>query len=392
MTLEEIYDAFEQELALYREEIEKIEIQTEIHLCCPNTEMLKLYHRVLQSGKTVIITSDMYLPEECIKAMLTKCGFIFVKSSADVWIYTLIRGCEFFCGQLIPWKYLGKYVDFVWGNKEEIRKHIKPNVTLFIPTIAISIYRTMDKIMLGHMVSNTEVGYYHSAENIIFVPLAIVTALGNVMLPRTSNMLAKNTSKEYIEQTFLYSTKVIIFIVSLLCFGIMSVAKQFVPLFYGRGFDKCIALYYALLPSCLFCAFASVIRTQYLLPNREDRIYIFSLFGGAGVNLILNVLLIPRIQSIGAAIGTLFAEASVCLIQVIFVWKKMPVKYGIVNALPFICSGVFMVAIFCNYEVPISDVFGGLVVKIILCGIFYLLCVGILQCIKHIVVHIFRNL
>lgn len=76
VTLEEIYDAFEQELALYREEIEKIEIQTEIHLCCPNTEMLKLYHRVLQSGKTVIITSDMYLPEECIKAMLTKCGYV----------------------------------------------------------------------------------------------------------------------------------------------------------------------------------------------------------------------------------------------------------------------------------------------------------------------------
>lgn len=50
----------------------------------------------------------------------------------------------------------------------------------------------MDKIMLGNMSTNTELGYYDSSEKILQIPIALITALGTVMMPRMSNLRANN--------------------------------------------------------------------------------------------------------------------------------------------------------------------------------------------------------
>lgn len=41
----------------------------------------------------------------------------------------------------------------------DVGQHIKPNLTLFVPVIAISLYTIMDRVMLGMMSSMTELGY-----------------------------------------------------------------------------------------------------------------------------------------------------------------------------------------------------------------------------------------
>lgn len=322
--------------------------------------------------------------DSIIKILSTISIFVFVRNSNDIGIYILIRGCEFFLSQLITWNYLGKYVDFVEVQQRDIIKHIKPNLILFVPTIAVSIYKIMDKIMLGILTNSSEVGYYHSAENIIQVPMALVTALGTVMLPRVSNMLAFKVEKDCLEDTFQKSIKIIMFLVSLLCFGIMSVSKQFVPIFYGDGFEKCIELYNILLPSCLFLAFANVIRTQFLIPNKWDRVFILSLFGGAGINFAINMLLIPHLQSVGAAIGTLLAEITVCLIQTFAVWKVLPIKKSIINSLPFIFAGILMVIAFGNYEVMMNKTLLGLFIKVGICGGFYFALMGGFYTVGHV--------
>ncbi len=50
-----------------------------------------------------------------------------------------------------------------------------------------------------------------------------------------------------------------------------------------------------------FIAWANVIRTQYLIPNKRDSIYLTSTMVGAILNLIINWMLIPKYQANGAA-------------------------------------------------------------------------------------------
>ena len=276
--------------------------------------------------------------------------FAFVKNSNDIWKYTLILSIGYLLMQVSVWPLLVKYVYWVIPKKSEIIEHIKPNLILFVPTIAVSIYKIMDKIMLGAMISYKEVGYYHSSESIMQVPMALITSLGTVMLPRVSNMFSVGTSKKVMSSIFGHSIEFAMFLASSMCMGIMTVAQEFVPLFYGKGFDKCVILYYYLMPSCIFLAFANVIRTQYLIPKKKDFDFVLSLLIGAMVNLIINILLIPHFLSIGAAIGTLLAEASVCIVQTMVVRKEIPIISYFWNSVPYIVSGIIMFLCFRNYS------------------------------------------
>ena len=312
------------------------------------------------------------------KIITTALIFIFVQNGSDVWKYALIYSLGFFINQMIVIPVVIKRVHYIKPSFAGIKSHIKPNLILFLPTIAVSLYKTMDKIMLGSMSTDVELGYYHGSENIIKVPLALITALGTVMLPRMSNMLSKNENKKEVKVLFDKSIIFATFMSTSICIGIMTVADIFVPFFYGKGFEKCISLFYILLPSCIFLAFANVIRTQYLLPRKKDVLFISSLFLGAATNVALNLILIPRLASVGAAIGTLAAEIVVCIVQSAYVFKEANIGKNIVNSIPFMVSGIAMFILFRNYRPSIQNDILALGVKIIISGGFYLLLLSVI--------------
>lgn len=308
--------------------------------------------------------------------------FLMVRDESDIYIYAGIYVTGFILSQIILWLTFNSNIGFSKVSIMDIYSHVKPNVILFIPVLAISLYKIMDKVMLGVMSGTLEVGYYASCEKVIKVPMALIVSLGNVMLPRISNMLV---SKEF-EKSKAYLEKSIQFAMFLSCsigFGIIAVADIFVPVFYGEGYEKCINVFEFLMISCIFLAFANVIRTQYLIPNKKDKIYIVSVWIGAIINLAFNAVLIPKYGSVGAAIGTLFAEGSVCVVQSLGTRKEIHSIQLFVNSIPFLLSGIimsfFIRLISINYENLITQ----LLFKIALGCIIYMTCILIFYYIKN---------
>lgn len=89
ITLEDIFRHFSggkgEEAALLYE----LEIQAEYEVCCVNPYMQPVYQSALAARKRVMITSDIYLPEELIGRILTKCGIkdfdtLYLSSSRGV--------------------------------------------------------------------------------------------------------------------------------------------------------------------------------------------------------------------------------------------------------------------------------------------------------------------
>ena len=62
------------------------------------------------------------------------------------------------------------------------------------------------------------------------------------------------------------------------------------------------------------------------------------------INLVINYMLIPKLGAMGAAIGTVLAETAVCIVQVIYSMKELPVGYYVTNNIPYIISGGIMFA------------------------------------------------
>ena len=307
-----------------------------------------------------------------IKILSTIAIFAFVHDKSDTLVYTFILVVGTFGSQAFLWPRLFRYVKFVKPTKKEVVKHIKPNLLLFLPAIAVSFYKIMDKIMLGILSTKSEVGLYESSEKVLQIPMAIIESLGTVMQPRMSNLVSQNADKNYMRDVLKKSIIVIMFFSTALGFGIMAVADEFVPIFYGEGFEKCALLFKILIPSCIFLAFTNVFKTQYLLPQKKDKEYIVALFTGAAVNTVVNLILIPRTKSAGAAIGTLLAEISVCIVIAHIVNKESRVLIYFSQAIPFVLSGLVMYIsgefIVFNFD----SVFYSLALKVIVCGTIYI--------------------
>ena len=297
--------------------------------------------------------------------------FIFVKGPSDVWKYTIIMGSGTLISHLYLWIYVNKYVERTKISISGIKTHIKPIVILFVPVIAYSIYKMMDKIMLGNMSSMTQVGYYEYSEKIINIPMGIITALGTVMLPRMSHMVAKGEvekSERYIRLSIVFLT----IIAAAISFGLMGISHAFVPIYYGESFAECVGLIIMLSITIFPMAWANVVRTQYLIPQKKDNIYVLSTVLGGAINLIINYILIQKMAARGAVIGTIVAEFTVMIVQVWGIRKEIGVYKYIISTVPNIIIGLLMgISVSCLGMVIPNSIFT-LVLQVAVGGIIYI--------------------
>lgn len=266
--------------------------------------------------------------------------FSLVKEKSDFTTYCLIMSMEPIISVLSIWPTVKREIDFIPPKFGEVFSHLKGNILLFVPTIAASVYQTMDRIMIGGLASKSELAYYEYAEKITQVPMLLFTAMGALMLSRMSHVFAKDEKDAL--NTLAYSMDFSFLIGSSCCFGLAAISYELVNIYYGPSFAPSGPILMALTPMILFYGWANVIRMQYVIPNDLNYIYISSTIAGAIVNLILNLIFIPRYKAVGATIGTLAAQFTVALVFTICVRKRIPVKALFIRELPVILIGAIM--------------------------------------------------
>ena len=303
--------------------------------------------------------------------------FLFLKNENDVFIYTLILAGGVLLNNICYWLLLKKYISKIKITIDGFKSHLRPLIILFIPVIAISIYKYMDKIMLGVMVNTSEVGIYESAEKFVNLPLCLITAIGTVMLPRISK-LKEQTVEGMVKRYNAISMSLIMFLSFGIVSGLAGITTIFIPWFYGKEFANSSNVLIILLPSILFVSWANIIRTQCLLPNKRDKDYCISVIGGALVNFTINFILIPYLGAIGAAIGTTLAEFIVCIIQTIETRKEMDFKKYALNCIPYLISATIMYLIITkiSFETDLITILSRIVAGI---------CVYSILSLKHII-------
>lgn len=305
-----------------------------------------------------------------VKCTTTVLIFSFVKSKEDLVLYSIIMLLGNLVSQLICLPIIKKRIDIVKPSINDVVRHIKPNMWLFLTVLSVGIFKTADKIMLGiYDPEKIQLGFYEFSERIISIPNMMIVSLGTVMLPRTSNMLEKigKDNRELIHMSLVFSAV----LSGAISFGIMGVSKEFIPIFYGAGYDECVFLYLILLPSSIFMSFASVIRTQYLLPHNKDLVLLKSGVVSNIVNIAINLCLIPRCGAIGAAFGTLIAEVIICVYQTWNAKNDLPIIDFIKSYIPIIGMGLIMFVLLYMLPIKTSGVMT-LVIKVVFGAMVYL--------------------
>lgn len=268
--------------------------------------------------------------------------FTFVKSQNDLKIYFWIYVLSTSIGNASLWLYLPKFLTKVKIKELHLFRHLKPTLGLFIPQIAVQVYTVLDRTMIGAIISDkSEVGFYDQSQKIIKLLMTIITSLGTVMLPRIANTFASG-EKEKINNYMKRSFNMVFLLAFPMIFGIISVSKAFVPIFFGEGYDKVAILMNVISPIILFIGLSNVTGTQYLLPTKRQKEYTISVIIGAITNFIMNACLIWKFGAIGASIGTVIAEFTVTAVQLYFVRNDFDFKQIIKISKNYVISSIAM--------------------------------------------------
>ena len=294
--------------------------------------------------------------------------FTVVKTSNDLGKYILILGASQLVGNLTLWPYLRGNIIWVSVKKWHPFKHFYPSLLLFIPTITTQVYLVLNRLMLGRMSTQADLGNFGQADKIVKFVLAVVTATGTVMLPHVANKFAKGDIKGV--RNSLYSSFDFVSAISIpMMFGLMAIAKKFGPWFLGNGFVSSGSVMFIEAPIIVFIAWSNVTGTQYLMPINRVRDYTTSVTIGAVSNIVFNFLLIGKWGANGAALATVGSELLVTVTQLVMIRKTISRRKIFKEQWKYIISGIAMFIIVNRICQSINMTISNLVLEIFV-GVF----------------------
>ena len=266
------------------------------------------------------------------KAIALAATFLLIHTQKDYVIYAGITVFASSGSYVLNFINLRKIVPMRWLGGYHVRRHLRPVLIFLGLAASIEIYNSVDKVMLGFMKTDAEVGYYNAAVKVKNVLVAFLGSVGSVTLPRASNYMKKGRMDDFRKMSAKALNGMLVLAVPIMVYFIFF-AKECILFLSGNDYLPSIAPMQFLMPTVLLIGITSITGTQMLVPMDKQKYVFYSTLGGAVIDVIVNALLIPGMNSTGAAIGTLVAEIVVLIIQVKALGPVLPpllanISYG----------------------------------------------------------------
>ena len=301
--------------------------------------------------------------------------FLFVKKQSDLYIYALIMNGSTLVGNASIWYFTPSFVDRVPLKRLNLQRHLRSCIIYFIPTIATTFYLSLDKQMIKWFTDGTvENGYYEFAQRIEQMAVTVVTSLSIVTMPRMANLFNLNAIdrlRNRLEQTIRF----ILLLSVPMCLGMMSVTDYLVPLYLGSGFERSATLLKIFSLLIVVVGLNNAVGKQVLMPVGRQKEYNMSVILGAFVNFGLNLLLIPRLYSVGAVIASVASETSILLAFIYYSRDYIRLGWIIRAAAKYVIAGAAMAGVIALSYTRLSMSWKSLAIQVVLGGIVYVVTV-----------------
>ncbi len=273
-----------------------------------NSIGMEWLYRALEQYRYITVRSVAF------KLVALGAVFLLVREERDYVIYGGISIFASSASNLMNLVHARKFVDVRRPDGCDWKRHLRPVAIFFAMSCAATVYTNLDTLMLGFLTTDADVGFYNAAVKVKTVLVSAVTSLGAVLLPRSSYYAERGRTDALRE----ISAKALRFV--LVCAaGVMVYfalfAEECVLTLSGEAYGASVLPMRIIMPTVLLIGLTNILGMQVLVPLGKEKIVLYSELAGAGVNLVLNALLIPAWRSSGAAVGTLVAEAVVLAVQ-----------------------------------------------------------------------------
>jgi O-antigen/teichoic acid export membrane protein len=290
--------------------------------------------------------------------------FVLIKSQFDYVNYMRMQFGLSVLLAIINFNNLSKHISL---NKEtfsnlDLRKHIKPLLYIFLTIFSISIYFSLDTILLGFLANNESVGYYSTALKLNKLIIAVFGAVTVAIFPSLINLYHSQQIekfRELIRQVFfvLVSLSIPAIVIFISC------AKEIVHVLFSQNFDRSILPLQITAPLILIVSLSSIFGFQVLSALAKDRQILYSAIIGMSVSIVLSILLVPSLMEVGEAITILVTELSVSVSFIYFTKKYFKVGgltnmflKQLVGALPYIVFVIIFKSIIADSIIVLTSI------------------------------------
>jgi len=251
-------------------------------------------------------------------------------------------------------------------DKKVWHKFFKMSWPLALTGLFGALFSNIDSAMMGFWGMHAETGWYNAAYRIIFVVIIPMGLISGSFYPVLSKFFKE--SKEKIQRIWDYQMELMILFAIPLIVGGITLAPQIISYFYPSGFSASILAFQILAFTAggifLYRPFYDIL----IASNQQKKIFWITL-SGAIINIIFNLILIPKYSLYGAAVATVITYFLVIMVSLIFTIKYTPVSPFRLNFLSVFILGT--IASFSMYFIIIQP-------QIYNLNIFISLLVGIL--------------
>lgn len=254
--------------------------------------------------------------------------FLFVRDSNDYDTYFGIYSGMIIANGVINWNYRRRFVKFSVQSFNAIKKYIKPYFYLGTQLILTSLYTTFNTVYLGMICGDVQVGYYTTATKIENIILALYSSVTLVLMPRISSLM-ESGNEEGINHVIRFSFGLLFaFVFPCLVFT-ECFTEGVISLVAGSGYEGAVLPMKIVMPAMLIVGMEQILIVQILMPGRADKQVFINSVLGAICSIVLNLLIVPRLQSIGSSIVWIASEFAVMCSALYFVRKSYPVRIGL---------------------------------------------------------------
>lgn len=182
--------------------------------------------------------------------------------------------------------------------------------------LMVAIYGQMDKIMIGKILSDTDVGLYTTGIAVcsmwIFVPMAIINSFRPTILGLKQSGHIELYNKR-LRQLYSFIIWMCIGVSAIIC----ALAPLIISVLYGNDYMGSVNT----LRIAIWCETFSMIGTArgiWILAEDKNKYVKYYLAIGVVVNFILNIVMIPILGIEGAAMATLATQFTTSVIAPLF--------------------------------------------------------------------------
>lgn len=257
------------------------------------------YQSKLQSKYTTIYELVAYVISSAYKVL------ILILHKDIYWFAAATTVDSFLIAVLLLWGFKKHSTQRLRINTYISKKLIKIGLPFIFSGIMVYIYGQTDRIMIGKMMTQADVGFYSCASTIGtmigFIPQAIMNSSKTIIMEQ------HNHNYRLFELRTKQSLALVLWIMNLYAIFLLLFGNIVIQVLFGKDYMPAVSALNVLIWS-YGLSYVGTIRNIWLIC--EDKRTFATVFSaiGAAINVVLNFVLIPIMGIVGASIATVTTQ------------------------------------------------------------------------------------